>query len=738
MNRKGHVGMTLLAFAPAAYLLITDGKLVLAVLGWLGIHAVEPLPDQDFHLPFLTHRSLSHSLVAVLVVGGILGAVGWLLGDRLFDWLYAFFSVGGTLWGQLLDHLPELSTSILTTLVPNIPPGEIVATIKQQAGGTVDRRGFAMFGFFIGAGGVLAHLLGDVITTQGIKPFLPLSRWQLSLSSLRADSPTANSGLFFLGVAAVVVVVGATVPGIILGAMTPAHLSPIGVASAQDTGTGAGPLVAPNGSVAINETQSNRTRIVLDSVALPQNGYIVAQTVAGSNVTNQSATKATVVGHTQFVRSGSYQDVVLQLNQSVPVGTTVSVTLHNDTDGDETLDVGTGKADGPYRTSDGSPIHDSISIEPAGKPRANASVAVSVSNQTSIQTQNTTNSSASTSNGNVNVSASATVIFRNQTTNGTSVTISSVTLPKGGFIAVHTDGYATGPAPAESSVIAVSQYLSAGTHRNVTIDISHAPPSNPPGLNRSQINESQTLAAVAYRDSNTNHRFDFVASFGENDSAFVNNGSIVADSARVRVPSPPPQTASVVFRNQTLQNRTLVVARARLPRGGFLVAHNASLRRTGDAVTSVAGSSRYLPPGNYTSVPIRLPPGALSETQVVTIRPSLDTNGNQQYDFVRSQGFRDVAYENRSGSQSRVVTASAVVRVPGSDRATQTRSETLTPTPGQTMATSPTTAAGASPTTAAGGGVKASNAPFGLSWLQFGVGALVVVVVLPTFIRRFR
>jgi membrane-bound metal-dependent hydrolase YbcI (DUF457 family) len=291
MNRKGHVGMVLLAYAPVAYLLITDGKLVLAVLGWLGIHLVEPLPDQDFHLPFLTHRGLSHSLVAVLVVGGILGAVGWLLGDRLFDLLYVIFSTGGNLWGWLLQRLPDLLASLLAGIVPNIPPGEIVATIQQQAGGTVGRSAFAMFGFAVGAGGVLAHLLGDVITDMGIKPFLPLSRWQLSLSPLRADSPAANSSLFFLGILAVMVVLGATVPGAVLGAMTPAHLSPVGVAAGQDAG-------AQNGAVTINKTASNRTRIVLDSVTLPQNGYIVAQTVAGSNVTIQSATKATVVGHT--------------------------------------------------------------------------------------------------------------------------------------------------------------------------------------------------------------------------------------------------------------------------------------------------------------------------------------------------------------------------------------------------------------------------------------------------------
>jgi membrane-bound metal-dependent hydrolase YbcI (DUF457 family) len=720
MNRKGHIGMTLLAYAPVAYLLITDGKLVLAVLGGVGIQAVERLPDQDFHLPFLTHRGLSHSLVAVLVIGGILGAGGWLLGDRLFEWLYALFSIGGELWGRLLSRLPDLSTDILAGLMPNVPPEEIISTIKQQAGGSVDRLGFATFGFTVGAGGVLVHLLGDVITTQGINPFLPLSRWQLSLSPLRADSPTANSGLFFVGVAAVVVVLGATVPGVVLGAMAPADLSvsPIGVASAQDAGTGVGPLVVPNGSVAINETQSNRTRIVLDSVTLPQNGYIVAQTVTGSNVTNQSATKATVVGYTQFVRSGSYQDVVLQLNQSVPVGTTVSVTLHNDTDGDETLDVGTGKADGPYRTSDGSPIHDSISIEAAGRSRANASVAVGVSNQTSTQTQNTTNSSSST-NGSATVSASATVVFRNQITNGTNVTISSVTLPNGGFVVIHGPGYAN-QGIVSGSAITVSRYLSPGTHRNVTIQFSNGVPGAVSNI--SDFSGAYApLSAVVYADTNGNHHYDYVESVGQNDTAYRRNGSRVADQARVvtqdQLDRKTQPTATVTLSNQSAADGTLTVARVRLPHGGWVIVHNQTYIAENDPLTSVVGRSKYLSAGVHRNVTVRLDQ-SLTRSQTVAAVAYRDTNGNKRYDYLRSGGVDDAAYVNRSSGNATLVTDRAHVSVP-SPTVNTSPTHTSAPT---TAGTSTTQAAPTTDRSPASGGVLS-----GLSvWVK---GVLVVVAV---------
>ncbi|HET7323428.1 MAG TPA: hypothetical protein VFJ06_03775, partial [Halococcus sp.] len=154
----------------------------------------------------------------------------------------------------------------------------------------------------------------------------------------------------------------------------------------------------------------------------------------------------------------------------------------------------------------------------------------------------------------------------------------------------------------------------AGTYRNLTIDIFHAPPRNPPGLNRSNLNSSQILSAVVYRDADDDGQFDFVRSYGENDTAFEKTGSVVADSARVRVPEPEPTTASVIFRNQTLQNSTLTVAKVRLPRGGFVVALNESYRRTGDPLTSAVGLSAYLPPSTWQLSPT-LADGSASSRQ---------------------------------------------------------------------------------------------------------------------------
>jgi membrane-bound metal-dependent hydrolase YbcI (DUF457 family) len=510
MYRLGHTGIALLVLAPLAYGLVEAHKPLLALITALGVLAIEPLPDLDFKLSFLDHRGVSHSLFAAMCIGGFLALCGWVATDQV---AHALASVFTTVSGAVTS-----SATMLQSVTPSGTTGRIAALLRSLAdclawtGGQLqglDRQMVAGYGFVIGAGGILVHLLGDVITRSGIRPLLPISSRRVSLSSLRANSTLANTSLFAGGVVAIAVVLSLTVGGAAVAGM-PADLSPVGAVDAQET---------------------------------------------------------------PGAQNGSDQN-----------GTTPAVEI------------------------------------------------------------------------------------RNQTSSGATVTVQRATLSQPGFVAIHTSSYADGLVGPNESIIAVSQRLSAGTHHNVTIDVSHAPPGNAPGLNRSQLNETTTLAATVYGDTNDNVRLNSVRSLGENDTLVTQNGSVVRDSARVRVPSPPRRTASVAFRNQTLQNDTLTVAKARLPRGGFLIAHNESYQRTGDALTSAVAISRYLPPGNHSNVTLSVAQGALTESQTVTIRPSLDTNNNQQYDFVTSDGFQDVAYEtvNRSG----VITDPAQVRVPGSGQQT--------------------------------------------------------------------
>lgn len=517
--------MTLLAFAPLAYVLAGDGKLLLAGVCWLGIQAVEPLPDRDFHLPVLNHRGVSHSLLSVLVVGGVFGAAGWLLGGTGFDLLYSLLSVLVGVWDWTLGFLPKLSTAFLTGLIPNLPPAEIVTTLQQQARGNVSRWGFALFGFTIGAYGVLAHLLGDVITVRGVKPFLPVSNWRLSLSSLRADSPTANSALFGAGMVAIALVVVATVPGAFLGG--PATLSPAGVADAQSTNQTATPQTnttnatnATNASATATVSLANQTingsTVTVGSVTLSEPGFVVLDSTGPDE---EGILEESTIAVSKRLDAGTHWNVSLRVNRSPPGGvanrTTLNSTgtyeavLYRDSNNNSRFEfITSGRAtDRPFVNESGSParlVLDSGYITIRG----------------------------SREDPNATPTPTASIRFADQRTDGVEVTIRSVTLPQGGFVVVHNQSYLRGGDPTQTSV-GYSQYLSAGTHRNVSITLLQP------------VQRDQTLVAIPSRDTDGNRSYDYVRTDGFQDVGYTDGGEVITDTASVTITGSPSTSEAV-------------------------------------------------------------------------------------------------------------------------------------------------------------------------------------------------
>jgi hypothetical protein len=416
-----------------------------------------------------------------------------------------------------------------------------------------------------------------------------------------------------------------------------------------------GPLVAANGSVTINETRTNRTQVVLDSVTLPQNGYIVAQT--GNVSANQSG--GTVVGHTQYVRNGTFENVVLELNETVGKSK-VSVALYNDSNGDETLNItGNGTTDAPYRSPNGTPIRDSVQI-----------------------------------GANSTENATATVTLSNQTTNGSRVRVKSATLPNGGFVVLTNDPYSE-IGLLEESIIAVSKPLSPGTHHNITLRVRRSPPGG--YINRTTLDTTSDYAVGLHRDTNNNSRFEYITSSGTNDTAYLTGSGTerryASNAATITIPgsNTPTPSASIRFRNQTTNGSTVTVDSVTLPSGGFVAVHNESYLRGGDPLQTIVGRSRYLSSGTHrnVSVPLSHP---VQQSQTLVAIPSRDTNGNQRYDYVRSEGFQDPAYTGNG----KIITDPASVTISGSSPASEASSSTpMTPAAGSshTPSTAPSTQA---------------------------------------------
>lgn len=59
---------------------------------------------------------------------------------------------------------------------------------------------FVSLGFIIGFLGIISHLLGDILTPMGIKPFYPVKNKNYSLNKFKAKNPFYNYGFLILGI----------------------------------------------------------------------------------------------------------------------------------------------------------------------------------------------------------------------------------------------------------------------------------------------------------------------------------------------------------------------------------------------------------------------------------------------------------------------------------------------------------------------------------------------------------
>lgn len=149
MYAPGHYGVSLLAYVPVGGGLLSAGHPNLALAGGAIVLWLAMLPDVDHRLPLVEHRGVTHTVPFALGVGGVLGGVAYAAAPLL----------------PFLES-PSLAAAFVGTM---------------------------------GAYGVLAHLLGDVLTPAGILLLWPLSGRTYSLSLWTAKNPVANYLLLGLG-----------------------------------------------------------------------------------------------------------------------------------------------------------------------------------------------------------------------------------------------------------------------------------------------------------------------------------------------------------------------------------------------------------------------------------------------------------------------------------------------------------------------------------------------------------
>ena len=236
----------------------------------------------------------------------------------------------------------------------------------------------------------------------------------------------------------------------------------------------------------------------------------------------------------------------------------------------------------------------------------------------------------------------ATVRFTNQETFGDRVYVDSVHVSMGGFVVIHDARLFEGEVV--ESVIGVSDVLEPGDHTNVPVPLYRGVPGA--DFEETVLGESQLLVAMAHFDANENEEFDFVESDGVQDGPYLEEDQPVIDAGFAVL------KAGVHFQNQYSDGTSVTVDEATLPEGGFVTIHDATLLE-GEVFESVIGVSEFLEPERHTGIEVDLftgVPGAefeedrLTETQPLIAMPHLDTDGDEQYGFIETEGEEDGPY----------------------------------------------------------------------------------------------
>lgn len=144
MYLKGHLGVALAVYAPVGAGLLLVDRAEAALVGGFVVLALAMAPDCDTLTDRIDHRGPTHSLVFAVFAGLLLG-------------------------------------SLAILLAPGAP---------------VD---VAAFAFVVGVLAIVSHLLADVLTPMGVRPFWPLWNRTFSLELTYARDPVANYVLLGLG-----------------------------------------------------------------------------------------------------------------------------------------------------------------------------------------------------------------------------------------------------------------------------------------------------------------------------------------------------------------------------------------------------------------------------------------------------------------------------------------------------------------------------------------------------------
>ncbi|WP_433626353.1 DUF7282 domain-containing protein [Halomicrococcus sp. NG-SE-24] len=394
-------------------------------------------------------------------------------------------------------------------------------------------------------------------------------------------------------------------------------------------------------NITINEQRSDGEQIVIESVTMSEGGFVA--------IHDQSLLEGDVIdsvrGNSVYLEPGTHENVTVTLAEPINESQSLIAMPHLDTNDNQVYDfvIGGGDVDGPY-TSAGEAVIDQADVT-VGAPTEEAQPTEELVFQ--VEEMNIDEWSFIIGDS---TEPDRTVRVSDVTLRDQQVDVNLTELLMGGTV----EESVSGTDQEEIEAVAEDAQEQAEDAQEQAEDADTDAPS-----------DIETVRVVLSDVTVENVTFTF---------------EVPRDVQMPAMPGAPEQpqdvsrlSANVTFENQTTSGETVTVDSVSMSEGGFVVVHDRSLL-DGNVVGSVVGASQYLEPGTHEDVTVRLEE-PIDRSQVLIAMPHLDTNGNQVYDFSKSDGQKDIPYV----VDNQVVIDPALVSVEGAETTTPAEEETTTP-----------------------------------------------------------
>jgi hypothetical protein len=334
---------------------------------------------------------------------------------------------------------------------------------------------------------------------------------------------------------------------------------------AQEVEVAAEPTSTPTGdaaSMTAEDQVSDGATVVIASVTLPNGGFVAIHS-------DDNGAPGPVIGVSGLLDPGTTEDVEVTLDTSLEGDATVFPMAHLDANANGVYEFP--GPDGPALDAEGNVVVLPIAVTVQGASDGAASIEA-----------------------------------EDQIGDGSAVLVASVTLPDGGFVAVHADEDGA-PGP----VIGVSELLGPGTSEDVEVPLD------------TPLETDATVYPMAHVDGDANGEYEFP---GPDVPAVDDAGEVVVVAVEVTVQA--EEGAGIEAADQSGDGTTVVVASVTLPEGGFVAVHSDANGAPGPVI----GVSDLLDPGTSTDVEITFDT-PLEADAVVYPMAHVDANANGEYNF---------------------------------------------------------------------------------------------------------